>query len=374
MTFAATGGLGEGASPFADTISGHVTPAALVKKNTGGTDMTDDVTGALPTADDDGAVQFNAFLGSEYLNTDSVDSSRFYFTDADDAVTVAAWIKPAVGSTANPATVAGIWMNFLGTGGVNSGCGYRLGVNYPALTAFFQRRSNDGGFPESVLTGPPLDADTWYFVVGTYDAADGHCLYINGALSDSDPTTFQLGHTEFGGGFHVGYGVNTGAVPVTAIGGADEVSVWGDALTLGEVAELVRGRDQRRRRRRARHSRPPILRLPARPAPWQPREASGMYRVPFPAGEAKTYTLDYASLHLGEAGSSTTTLVIEKSETTDEFTPETIVTLSCATTVHLDEETAGLGTLESGNLLRFTWTAIGTGADMFHAQLEGEET
>ena len=109
------------------------------------------------------------------------------------------------------------------------------------------------------------------------------------------------------------------------------------------------------------------------PLPATP-ESSGMYRVPYLAGAVVEYTLERASLHLGEAGSTATTLMIEKSETTDEFTPITIATLTLGSGVFLDEETSGLGTIESGNLLRFTWTAIGTGADMFHAQLEGTET
>ena len=108
------------------------------------------------------------------------------------------------------------------------------------------------------------------------------------------------------------------------------------------------------------------------PLPASP-EAGPMYRIPYLAGAAVEYTLERASLHLGEAGSTATTLLIEKSETTDEFTPETVATLSCGSGSHLDEETSGLGTLESGNLLRFKWTAVGTGADMFHVQLEGTE-
>ena len=56
------------------------------------------------------------------------------------------------------------------------------------------------------------------------------------------------------------------------------------------------------------------------------------------------------------------------------FTAVTVATLTLASTVQLAEEDTGLGTIQSGNLLRFRWTAIGTGADNFHAQLEGTET
>jgi len=222
--------LGEGASPFADT-SGHVTPAAAVK-HTSTTAMSENVSGALPAADDDGAVAFNAFALSDYLSTGGVDPTRFDFALTDTAVTVAAWIKPSAGTTAAPATVAGEWFN----DGTYGGSGYRIGVNFPALTPFFERRRAAGGTPDGIATGLAMVADTWYFVVGTYNGTAGHNLYVNGILAASDATTFQLISAGFG--FYIGYGVNTGGVPTSFKGAVDEVSVWGWALTAAEVATL----------------------------------------------------------------------------------------------------------------------------------------
>src|SRR4029077_5251961 len=108
--------LGEGAPPFADT-SGNTGGAAAAVKHSATTAMSEDVPGALPPADDDGAVAFNAFAASDYLNTGAVDPTRFDFAPTDTAVTVAAWIKPTAGTTAAPATVAGMWLNEATYGG-----------------------------------------------------------------------------------------------------------------------------------------------------------------------------------------------------------------------------------------------------------------
>lgn len=99
----------------------------------------------------------------------------------------------------------------------------------------------------------------------------------------------------------------------------------------------------------------------------------GMYRVPFFGGASVTFTLSRAALHLETAGSTSTTVLVEKSSTSGVFTPVTVATLTLASTVTQADVTTSLGTIASGNLLRFRWTAIGTGAQSFHTQLEGNE-
>lgn len=99
--------------------------------------------------------------------------------------------------------------------------------------------------------------------------------------------------------------------------------------------------------------------------------SAGMYRVPYFAGASVTFTLSRASLHLETAGSTTSTLVVEKSSTASVFTAVTVATLTLAASATQVDVTSGLGTLASGDLIRFRWTALGTGAQSFHAQLEG---
>jgi hypothetical protein len=99
--------------------------------------------------------------------------------------------------------------------------------------------------------------------------------------------------------------------------------------------------------------------------------ARGMYRVPSIAGATVTFTLTRATLHLETAGSTTSTLVLEKSTASGLFVATPVATLTLAAGATDATVTTGLGIVASGNLIRFRWTALGTGAQSFHAQLEG---
>lgn len=225
--------LGDGASPFADTSGHPYGPANAVKVVTG-TAMTDSITGALPAADDDGAVQFNSLTSGDSLHAAEVAGhpNRFNFDNADSTggrMTAAAWIKPATGSTTYPATAVGEYLYS------TTECGWRIGVNYAGLTPFFQRRVNSG--TNVIVTGAALAADAWAFVVGTYDLAVGACLYVNGALAASDATLFG-GLPAFNQGVFFGSGKTPSAGSNGFLGGVDEVTVWGGVLTASEVATL----------------------------------------------------------------------------------------------------------------------------------------
>ncbi len=98
---------------------------------------------------------------------------------------------------------------------------------------------------------------------------------------------------------------------------------------------------------------------------------SSMYRVPFLAGASVTFTLSRASLHLETAGSSTTTVIVEKSSTTGSFVAVPVATLTLASSATQADVTSSLGTISSGDLVRWRWTALGTGAQSFYSQLEG---
>lgn len=97
----------------------------------------------------------------------------------------------------------------------------------------------------------------------------------------------------------------------------------------------------------------------------------GMYRVPYVNGATVTYTLTRATLHLETAGSTTSTVLIEKSTASGSFVAQLVATLTLAATATDAAVTTGLGSVVSGNLIRLRWTALGTGAQSFHAQLEG---
>jgi hypothetical protein len=96
-----------------------------------------------------------------------------------------------------------------------------------------------------------------------------------------------------------------------------------------------------------------------------------MFRVPYLDGAPVTFTLSRASLHLETAGSTASTLLLEKSTAGGGFVASTVATLTLAASATQADVTSSLGTLASGNLIRWRWTALGAGAQSFYAQLEG---
>jgi hypothetical protein len=96
-----------------------------------------------------------------------------------------------------------------------------------------------------------------------------------------------------------------------------------------------------------------------------------MFRVPFFAGASVTFTLTRASLHLETAGSSSSTLLLEKSTTAGSFIAVLVATLTLAASATDAAVTSSLGSVSSGDLIRWRWTGLGTGAQSFYAQLEG---
>ena len=322
-------------------------------------------------------------------------------------MTVAAWVKVRASALTRRGVIVG---------NNNEGATTQLGWGskslYPARTIRFTRGHGGGGTEHYAETPAGVTADTWYFAVGTYDGATIR-LYMNAALVDTDADTF--GDVGGEGPIKIGHGRQPTSQDMWFYGTVDEAAVWNRALTAEEINTLYQVRHGRPRPRlpvlvsdgeggatwaspargdeaggrsatssstadgppsNGHHAPQPPRRLLAQlqgPLPASP-EISGQYRVPYALGVTVTYTLQYASLHLGDDGSSSTTVVIEKSDTTDVFTPEEITTLTVAASGHLAEDDTGLGTIESGQLLRFNWTAIGTGADNFHVTLEGTET
>jgi len=229
--------LGDAASPFADTSGYNPTPAPAAHAGTG-TAMTDSITGALPTADDDGAVQFNGTTGvaAQYLHAaEPLGTYRFQLVND---ITVAAWVKPAASSSTFVGEVCGNWIYV--SGPLN--CGWLLYVDWPARTPSWRRAENTGGLISKTVTGSALAVDTWAFLVATYDGVAGMKLYVNGSLVASDATLFnQLPATSYGvdmgGRSTAGSGGGT-ATANSFYGGLDEVSVWDIALTAAEIASL----------------------------------------------------------------------------------------------------------------------------------------
>jgi hypothetical protein len=220
--------LGEGASPYADT-SGYGTSSAPLTKQAGTAAMTQDYTpGALPTADDDGAVAFNGpGTSAEYLSGfASTDTGRFNY-GGGVSQTIAAWVKPFANAGTFLGGVCGSW------NGTTTGWGYGLFVQWPTRTIVFKRRQGTSG-TITELDGPVLTADQWSFVAATYSTTNGHRLYVNGSLVAADPAT----NTPNGGNLGWFVGQLGGSAAQSFYGGVDEVSAWQSELTGSEVASL----------------------------------------------------------------------------------------------------------------------------------------
>jgi len=232
--------LGETAAPFADT-SGLSPSRPGTLSTPAGTPplMNLHIVGALPTADDDGAVEFTGNSGLAEQAIQVADTSPFRFNFGAD-LTVSCWVKPhaststfvgqAVGNVSNPAPFP------------YPTDGFRVSVSWPARTPRMENFFR-AAIPDLTLSGAPLTADVWAFIVATndYTGGTGFKLYVNGSLVASDPTvhattTGANNGLRFGAGDQ--YDSSLAVTPHGFYGGLDEVSVWNVALTAVEVGTL----------------------------------------------------------------------------------------------------------------------------------------
>jgi hypothetical protein len=209
--------LGDGASPFADT-SGHASGPNNMVKTATGTAMTDSVTGALPAADDDGAVQFNAVSG---VSGDHLIASHATLFRGSTDSTAALWIKPAGSYTGS--------QYIFGTQDLSNG-GWHVGMSGATRPILFRRRDGGGNV---AAAGPSLPNE-WVFVSVDWNPTGGVNIYLNGALVYADgisqgvfdQTDLYLGR-------------RAGGTPDSFQGAVDEVSFWGTRLTAAEHAYLA---------------------------------------------------------------------------------------------------------------------------------------
>jgi hypothetical protein len=75
-------------------------------------------------------------------------------------------------------------------------------------------------------------------------------------------------------------------------------------------------------------------------------------------------------VRLEVAGAALTSVALERSAP-GAFVAVSITALSVAAAANAAENTAGLGTVSSGDLLRTNWTAIGSPGSAYTVELEG---
>ena len=229
--------LGEASSPFADTSGATGGPRNAVLY-AAGTAMTANVTGALPSGQDDGAAQFNATAGgsADVLEApDPVLPKVFNFAAAGATQTVAAWVKPAASASSFDGQIVGTF--FEDAFGL---CGWQLAVQWPQRYAFYRRRTQGSPkFTQTVIDGGTLLTTAWSLIVATHNGSDTAKLYVNGVLVDTDTTTLGGSLPSFGDGVAIGAIRHGASSHESFYGGIDEVAIWSTVLTADEVAELA---------------------------------------------------------------------------------------------------------------------------------------
>lgn len=220
--------LGDLASPFLD-ISGYVGGPTDLSVHATGIAYTTHVTGALPPAQDDGALQFNAPVnGGYYIDNGAVG----LFTGSANTFSVAAWAKPF---SSGSAWIGAVFSNeALVAGSPNHLEGWLLGCQWTGtgVNALMGRIVNSVGQSAVIAVSP----DAWSFLVGTYDGTTSR-LYVNGSLAathaDARPLGDALGDPTIGQ-----YVQTIGGTLGQFYGVIDEVAFWSTTLTPTQVATL----------------------------------------------------------------------------------------------------------------------------------------
>jgi hypothetical protein len=101
--------------------------------------------------------------------------------------------------------------------------------------------------------------------------------------------------------------------------------------------------------------------------------ATQAFRVPYVNGVSRTFDLQRLTLRVEIVGTSTTSISLQKSPSGGAFVPTAIGAAAVATGVHEDSETAALGNVQSGDLVRVNFTAIGAGAASYTVEMEALE-
>lgn len=234
--------LGEAATPFADTSGFPGGAAANMVRQDETVDYTPNVAGALPAADDDGAVQFNAGNASngDWLEATPADGR---FNRDNEPFSIVCFVR----ATAHASTFLGLAFGYVVAIAPNSNPGgYGIIVSWPTRELQFRRGVGlSGGSTWTTLSGGVLTADSWYMVAGTFDGttAEGgtgtHRLYVNGALVDTDVWDDACNSAvEVLIGRAATATVSGAEVFANHYGAVDEASYWGTALTTTEIANL----------------------------------------------------------------------------------------------------------------------------------------
>jgi hypothetical protein len=176
-------------------------------------------------------------VGNGALNFDGIASHYVQIAPAptlniNGAVTVSAWIKPTItpkaattifskGAANNLASAEQYILKTLGSG--------KLSFEVSNGTALLSVGASSGVIPQ---------ANTWYYVVGTYNGTDTVRLYINGVLS-STAVKAGFGNLNPTPNSFIGIGSDNSLRPWNGL--IDDVLVYNRDLSLSEINDIYNG-------------------------------------------------------------------------------------------------------------------------------------
>lgn len=271
---------------------------------------------------------------------------------------VAAWASPTSTSTAT--TQVDVNGSVIGTRGIinfkNSGVTTVIGADDPAdsrVEVTFGISAGGEGQVLTTVSGVPA----WHDIATPPSTAYYPAILVSGGLVGTEAKIDFLplnvveiiGADIAGTEIDVSIGLTAGAdgqVMQTVAG----IPVWAD-LPVSAKTLIIQW----------------FGALPVAAGPTQ------VFRVPYLNGVLRTFNLQRLTLRVETTGTTATSITCQKSPSGGAFNPTSIGSASVGSGVHEDSETTSLGTVQSGDLVRVNFTAIGAGAASYTVEMEGLE-
>jgi len=235
ITFRVKDNRGGWSSPVSSTLVINSNPTSFIADwkfdENGGTVAADSSPNGNTGELKEGTTWVSGKIGSALnFNNSYVDvSSSTSLNTITNAITLSAWVKAGV--TTSKSTIIERWL-------------YGIGVNQRSYCLYISSSgtvlfgiSKDGAVSKWITTQETVPWNTWTYITATFDGSVMK-IYINGTLSTSGAAGFSTIFVP-AGNVHIGYWqTNADTWEAPFIGVIDEVKVFNEALSIGEINNL----------------------------------------------------------------------------------------------------------------------------------------